>query len=532
MLQNISHIYFDLFQAWMECLTHHHRRTHPDEPLPGAMSFFEILYCELRYCLGGDTDTESTDLGHVQLNAQTCARPFLRIQAGDGPVYRRHQGEVANFFLDFINCDRTAPSCWRRTDDQLLCNGHPTTIWRVFQLPVALFISLDDYNPTMHTWKFSSHLYPYGDKDQAALEKGIVYQLVGFSVILNSNSASSVHYQSYFSPDDRSVYKYDGLQYQGKAQLQPSESGGLSDDYLRHFVENEAACTPIVLLAYHLVGGLTAQTSFKTRRSQELKDKMGLTIHPEKSGYPIISVVHPHLQTVSLSDIDWISPDKRSQFVKDCKQFNLTGGYIYEASTDDYALDAILRRRSISKSTATGSDAPTLTHSQLHRHIVLSDSDIESEDSNTAEIHARHPPETLCPFCDEPMQLFKNPSSIFRDMLEIAKTDALPDPRQRNSLGLRSSNRELVHSLCQRHRGEDKHLPQAREQGWPDTIDLNRLYERLESIKGYVLDPIVRNPGRSKIFEEMQKKYKANSTNQMQSTRMARSLTELYKLTG
>jgi hypothetical protein len=75
-------------------------------------------------------------------------------------------------------------------------------------------------------------------------------------------------------------------------------------------------------------------------------------------------------------------------------------------------------------------------------------------------------------------------------------------------------------------------LPQAREQGWPDTIDLNRLYERLESIKGYVLDPIVRNPGRSKIFEEMQKKYKANSTNQMQSTRMARSLTELYKLTG
>jgi hypothetical protein len=88
-------------------------------------------------------------------------------------------------------------------------------------------------------------------------------------------------------------------------------------------------------------------------------------------------------------------------------------------------------------------------------------------------------PSTLCPFCDE--NLPRNPSPLYRSLLEAARCKAYPDPRPTNPRGLKALMTVYVAS-CKRHRFEVHQIPEAIAKGWPTDIDFGRVRERVEKL--------------------------------------------------
>ncbi|KAG2071637.1 hypothetical protein BDR04DRAFT_1193691, partial [Suillus decipiens] len=89
-------------------------------------------------------------------------------------------------------------------------------------------------------------------------------------------------------------------------------------------------------------------------------------------------------------------------------------------------------------------------------------------------------PSTICPYCDEPLPL--SPTSQLKNLLATAKRKSYPDPRPRNSRGLKAPLGVYI-SACQRHHFETHSLPEAMEKGWPQSIDFKNVPKRVEKMK-------------------------------------------------
>ncbi|EJU03670.1 hypothetical protein DACRYDRAFT_77371 [Dacryopinax primogenitus] len=103
----------------------------------------------------------------------------------------------------------------------------------------------------------------------------------------------------------------------------------------------------------------------------------------------------------------------------------------------------------------------------------------------------------LCPFCDEPWP--ERPSKRLTELLKQVKPRAWKDPRYSNPDGL-SAPLEIFVSLCTLHRSETSHIPEGIAQGWPTTLDFNRIPKRLEQRKDS-LKAIISSPSASPFFQ-------------------------------
>ncbi|GAA5860938.1 hypothetical protein JCM3774_003194 [Rhodotorula dairenensis] len=102
-------------------------------------------------------------------------------------------------------------------------------------------------------------------------------------------------------------------------------------------------------------------------------------------------------------------------------------------------------------------------------------------------------PDTLCPFCDQPL-----PDAPSADLLR--KRDALindPSARYkstiRNSKAVRLRDGHVVRTaeFCKQHRDERIFIPQGRAQGWPAEIDWEALPARIEKLLRTYLNNVV-----------------------------------------
>ncbi|KAL4066174.1 RTC4-like domain-containing protein [Scleroderma citrinum] len=89
-------------------------------------------------------------------------------------------------------------------------------------------------------------------------------------------------------------------------------------------------------------------------------------------------------------------------------------------------------------------------------------------------------PSTLCPYCDE--QLPPHPTPFLQSLMSKARRKSYPDPRPRNSCGLRAPLAIYI-SVCQRHRFELLQLPIALERGWPQVINFQNVPKRVMRMK-------------------------------------------------
>ncbi|KAG1834349.1 RTC4-like domain-containing protein [Suillus subluteus] len=118
-------------------------------------------------------------------------------------------------------------------------------------------------------------------------------------------------------------------------------------------------------------------------------------------------------------------------------------------------------------------------HKEDNSRLILGEDEHLDEDS--FEIDRVIDPSTVCPYCDEPLP--SNPTPQLENLLATAKRKSYPDPRPRNSSGLKAPLGIYI-SACQRHRFETHSLPEAMEKGWPQSIDFKKVPKRVEGMKG------------------------------------------------
>ncbi|KAG1817084.1 RTC4-like domain-containing protein [Suillus subaureus] len=118
-------------------------------------------------------------------------------------------------------------------------------------------------------------------------------------------------------------------------------------------------------------------------------------------------------------------------------------------------------------------------HKENNSRLILGEDEHLDEDS--FEIDRVVDPSTVCPYCDEPLP--RNPTPQLKNLLATAKRKSYPDPRPRNSRGLKAPLGIYI-SACQRHHFEMHSLPEAVEKGWPQSIDFKKVPKRVEGMKG------------------------------------------------
>ncbi|KAG2346796.1 hypothetical protein BDR05DRAFT_906368 [Suillus weaverae] len=118
-------------------------------------------------------------------------------------------------------------------------------------------------------------------------------------------------------------------------------------------------------------------------------------------------------------------------------------------------------------------------HKEDNSRLILGEDEHLDEDS--FEIDRVINPSTVCPYCDEPLP--RNPTPQLKNLLATAKQKSYPDPRPRNSRGLKAPLGIYI-SACQRHHFETHSLPEAVEKGWPQSINFKMVPKRIERMKG------------------------------------------------
>ncbi|KAG1763995.1 RTC4-like domain-containing protein [Suillus occidentalis] len=118
-------------------------------------------------------------------------------------------------------------------------------------------------------------------------------------------------------------------------------------------------------------------------------------------------------------------------------------------------------------------------HKEENSRLILGE--YEHLDEDSFEIDRALDPSTVCPYCDEPLP--RNPTPQLKNLLATAKLKSYPDPRPRNSRGLKAPLGIYI-SACQRHHFESHSLPEAMEKGWPQSIDFRKVPKRVERMKG------------------------------------------------
>ncbi|KAG2142858.1 RTC4-like domain-containing protein [Suillus bovinus] len=118
-------------------------------------------------------------------------------------------------------------------------------------------------------------------------------------------------------------------------------------------------------------------------------------------------------------------------------------------------------------------------HKEDNSRLILGEDEHLDEDS--FELDRVVDPSTVCPYCDEPLP--RNPTPQLNNLLAAAKRKSYPDPRPRNSRGLKAPLGIYI-AACQRHHFETHSLPEAMEKGWPQSIDFKKVPKRVERMKG------------------------------------------------
>ncbi|KIM20203.1 hypothetical protein M408DRAFT_13122 [Serendipita vermifera MAFF 305830] len=140
-----------------------------------------------------------------------------------------------------------------------------------------------------------------------------------------------------------------------------------------------------------------------------------------------------------------------------------------------------LKRSRSPESSDSESDGPDFTYTQAVR-LVEAD------------------PNTLCPFCDEPLP--DPPSEILTNMLAKLKRKATPDPRYGNSLGLKLDMSQYI-SFCARHTAESEEFPKGQKYGWPTALDSAKLVKRIWKLQSQLQD-IIDDPDEGTFLRPLQ----------------------------
>ncbi|KAK4699048.1 hypothetical protein P7C70_g7219, partial [Phenoliferia sp. Uapishka_3] len=86
----------------------------------------------------------------------------------------------------------------------------------------------------------------------------------------------------------------------------------------------------------------------------------------------------------------------------------------------------------------------------------------------------------LCPFCSNPL-----PDEPTKQLLDLrtyllSRDHAVPNPTRKNPKAVRLPVIETA-SFCRKHEEENVIIPEGRRNGWPETIDWDKLHGRIES---------------------------------------------------
>lgn len=109
-------------------------------------------------------------------------------------------------------------------------------------------------------------------------------------------------------------------------------------------------------------------------------------------------------------------------------------------------------------------------------------------------------PDSLCPFCDEPLPTLL--SSVLSSRLEKLRQKATPQPRWGNKKGLKTSM-DIYISFCTRHEAEATELPKGQKNGWPSELHPNNLADRVRKLEPE-LQALIDNPDEGTFFRPLQ----------------------------
>lgn len=116
-------------------------------------------------------------------------------------------------------------------------------------------------------------------------------------------------------------------------------------------------------------------------------------------------------------------------------------------------------------------------------------------------------PNTLCPYCDEPLPT--SPTKLLTSMFVGIRSKSSSQPRPGNCLGLKAPLTVFI-DVCQRHRFETHQLPSAEANGWPTHIDFDALPGRVKKLKKK-LEKVFQNKMSSHFWQEFDEDLKSGT---------------------
>ncbi|KAF8629092.1 hypothetical protein AX15_003583 [Amanita polypyramis BW_CC] len=128
-------------------------------------------------------------------------------------------------------------------------------------------------------------------------------------------------------------------------------------------------------------------------------------------------------------------------------------------------------------------------------------------------------PKLLCPFCDA--LLPAPPTPHLKKLIDNALKKSRPDPRPGNPMGRKAPSAVFI-TICQRHQFESEELPMAEANGWPKSIDWDRLSNRVwvmqDDLEGLVASLRI-GAGSSFFWDDVKQELQAKGSRAVASVR-------------
>ena len=182
-----------------------------------AVAYFMTFCVTLNQCSG------SLEIGgpHTQITSTLHRMPFFQVQARH---YKEYDGLISKVCEERFAADKTptlsqADSCWRVKEGKRLCSGTRRNLQDlIVSIPIILAIEVGDESVGLNRhsgskrqhWDFPPTISP--DSKTAAKNFGVIYDLVGFTLVNNEGTHFTARYASH---NRKKVYTYDGLMHKG-----------------------------------------------------------------------------------------------------------------------------------------------------------------------------------------------------------------------------------------------------------------------------------------------------------------------------
>ena len=276
-----------------------------------AVAYFMTFCVTLNQCSG------SLEIGgpHTQITSTLHRMPFFQVQARH---YKEYDGLISKVCEERFAADKTptlsqADSCWRVKEGKRLCSGTRRNLQDlIVSIPIILAIEVGDESVGLNRhsgskrqhWDFPPTISP--DSKTAAKNFGVIYDLVGFTLVNNEGTHFTARYASH---NRKKVYTYDGLMHKGY----PLEEHPAT---FRTHMSGRNVKLPegfsIWQAYYHLRGGLKAQMKFFEMRTKEYTSKYHLRFSEKTlDNLPTVSYHCEGLQEMPAEDRIWMkNPEK------------------------------------------------------------------------------------------------------------------------------------------------------------------------------------------------------------------------------